>query len=379
MELERPASLPPLDDSDDPLDALLRFGVKQRASDIHFEPYQDSYRFRLRIDGYLIPFSWPGQDLSEPEYSKLLIRIKNLAGMDIAERRKPQDGSFTWKLPDDRKVDVRVSCMPTVEGEKIVLRLLGADRQRWTLEQLGMDAETLQQFRDMLQVPYGMLLVTGPTGSGKSTTLYAAMQTLNDPRVHIVALEDPIEYTIQGVTQIEINTRTGLTFATGLRSILRQDPNIIMIGEIRDRETAEIAIRAALTGHRVFSTLHTSDTVQAIVRLLDMGLEPYLVASALTGVVAQRLLRRVCEVCHGSAANCLHCNGTGYYGRIGVFEILPLSKDMKRLIAKGGTEDELRTLAMQEGVKTLRDVMEAYAREGITDFQEVARWSFARV
>jgi general secretion pathway protein E len=379
LYLEDLASVSKFGGRDDSLNSLLRFAVQKRASDIHLEPYQESYRVRLRIDGSLLHFSLDELSILPSEFHKILIRIKNLAGMDIAERRRPQDGSFIWKLATDCRLDARVSSMPTADGENIVVRLLYSANEQWTLDELGMDRFAIQHFRRLLDAPSGMLLVTGPTGSGKSTTLYAAMQALNDPRVHIVALEDPIEYSIEGVTQIAINPRTGLTFATGLRSILRQDPNIIMIGEIRDRETAEIAIRAALTGHRVFSTLHTTDTILAIIRLIDMGIEPYLVASAVTGVVSQRLLRRICSICKGAQTECSHCNGTGYFGRIGAFEILALSRDLKRMIAKNAAEDELRKIAEHEGLRTLAQVMEDYIKEGITNQQEVTRWSFAKL
>ncbi|UOF90143.1 GspE/PulE family protein [Fodinisporobacter ferrooxydans] len=398
------------------MDELLQFAVEKRASDIHVEPYKHAYRVRLRVDGALftLPESIPAADAQ-----RLIIRLKNLAGMDISEKRRPQDGSFPWIIDNGgdmqekqpHRVDVRISSMPTIDGEKLVLRLLYATNGRLSLEELGMDRSTVQVFRNLLEFPYGMILVTGPTGSGKSTTLYTALQLLNDPRINIVALEDPIEYSIQGITQVEINSRSGITFATGLRSLLRQDPNIIMIGEIRDAETAEIAIRAALTGHRVFSTLHTSDSIQAIVRLIDMGIEPYLVASALRGVIAQRLVRKRCPhgCMHDIPANiqptsdhpatdaphhqtgsydpkfisvdgsmesltCKTCNGTGYAGRTGAFEILPLHASLKRLISQNGSEDELRLLARKQGMEMLDNILLRYVKEGITDSHEMARW-----
>ncbi|MFY9604416.1 MAG: GspE/PulE family protein, partial [bacterium] len=334
------------------VNSLFQQAVRERASDIHLEVQENNVKVRYRIDGVLL------EALTLPKniYAPLLTRIKIMAGMDIAEKRLPQDGRIQVEL-DGREVDMRVSTLPTISGEKVVIRLLDKGSLHWGLDELGFSQANLATFRMMIHRSHGLILVTGPTGAGKTTTLYAALQELDTASQNIVTIEDPVEYHLEGINQVQINNRAGLTFARGLRSILRQDPNIIMVGEIRDRETADIAVRAALTGHLVLSTLHTNDGAGALTRLLDMGVEPYLVASAVMGVVAQRLVRVLCPHCRTveeippgarvrdtlgvgpedpltlyRPAGCSYCNYIGYRGRIAITEVLVMTRELEKLV-----------------------------------------------
>ncbi|MBI3616445.1 MAG: type II/IV secretion system protein [Candidatus Omnitrophica bacterium] len=368
---------------------LLSDAIRARASDIHLEPERDIFRVRFRVDGILREATVLPKHLE----SAIVSRVKILAGLDIAERRKPQDGRFRVAM-EGHEVDLRVSVMPAIDGETVVLRLLDTKGLQIGLAELGMDPELLSRYQDLLKRSWGIVLVTGPTGSGKTTTLYASMATLNATEQNIVTIEDPVEYRLHGVRQIPVNPGVGLTFATGLRSILRQDPNVIMVGEIRDRETAEIAIQAALTGHLVFSTLHTNDAATAVTRLLDMGIEPFLVASSLIGVAAQRLVRTVCPDCKvadptqeeagkrlgiGAAGHwmkgkgCRKCSQAGYRGRIGIFELMVMDEEMNRLTIGKSSSGQLKSHAVGKGMRALREDGLAKAAAGVTTLDEVLR------
>ena len=362
------------------------------ASDIHLEPFEDSLRVRYRIDGILYDQESPPRRLQ----SAVTSRIKIMAEMNIAERRLPQDGRIRVML-HGRRVDIRVSTVPTVYGESIVMRLLDRSTIFLPLERLGFASETQTGLERLITLPHGILLVTGPTGSGKTTTLYAALDKINAPDKKIITVEDPVEYQLKGVNQIPVKPKIGLSFATGLRHIVRQDPDVIMVGEIRDLETAEIAIQASLTGHLVFSTLHTNDAPGAITRLQDMGCEPYLVSSVLEGVLAQRLIRRICASCrapyeadsadllalglppgewrqplfHGRG--CAECRGTGYRGRSGIYELFTINEEVRSLILRKAPTGEIRHYAMEHGMMTLREDGWAKARAGVTTVQEVLR------
>ena len=350
---------------------LIETAVSRGASDIHIEPLERVSRIRLRIDGLLQVL----QELPLAKHRNLLSRFKVLSDMDIAEQRLPQDGRAEFSL-GEQQVDLRISTLPTINGEKMVIRLLDRAGGCLDLGRLGFTEANSRLYEQMYRAPYGMILITGPTGSGKSTTLYATLKLLNDAEKNIITIEDPVEYHLPGINQVAVHKKIGLTFAGGLRSIVRQDPDIIMVGEIRDRETAEIAIQAALTGHLVFSTLHTNDAVGAITRLVDLGVEPFLVASALRGVVAQRLVRQVCPHCgqlrrategeqtylHRATTGelqlregrgCEHCQGTGYRGRLAVQEVLPVTEELSRLIAAGAEEKELLLQAKEQGYMSL--------------------------
>jgi type IV pilus assembly protein PilB len=370
---------------------ILVQAIKEKASDIHIEPFHRTLKLRYRIDGELIAAESP------PKALQLAItsRIKILAGLNIAERRIPQDGRFRIKVIG-KEVDLRISILPTAYGEKIVIRILDKSSLTGSLEQMGMAEETLGKFRKAIDAPHGMILVTGPTGSGKTTTLYSVLQELNNPRYNIVTVEDPIEYELTGVNQVAVRGDIGLDFATALRSILRQDPDIVMVGEIRDNETADIAVKAALTGHQVLSTLHTNDAAGAITRLDDMGIEPFLISSSVIMTCAQRLIRRVCTNCreefqpepeiferlnmeptegavfyHG--AGCDRCKGRGYLGRLAIVEALPVSEAIRRLIIKRASATVIKTQAVNEGMKTLRMAGIDKALEGATTLEEVWR------
>jgi type IV pilus assembly protein PilB len=370
---------------------ILVQALKEKASDIHIEPFEKVLKLRYRIDGSLIEASSPPKALQLPIAS----RIKILAGLDIAERRLPQDGRFRIRV-SGKEVDLRISILPTVYGEKIVIRLLDKGALSGSVDQLGMDEYTLTQFRKAIDAPHGMILVTGPTGSGKTTTLYSVLQELNNPEYNIVTVEDPIEYQLPGINQVAVKSDIGLDFAGALRSILRQDPDIVMIGEIRDNETADIAVKAALTGHQVLSTLHTNDAAGAITRLDDMGIEPFLISSSVLLCCAQRLVRRICPNCreefqpepemlekleiadapdtlfyHG--AGCDRCKKRGYLGRAAIIEVLPVSETIRRLIIKRASAAVIKNQAVTEGMKTLRMVGIDKAREGITTIEEVCR------
>jgi len=370
---------------------ILAQAVKEGASDIHIEPFHNTLKLRYRIDGELVPAESPPKALQLAVTS----RIKILAGLNIAERRIPQDGRFLIRVLG-KEVDLRISILPTSHGEKIVIRILDKTALTGSVDKMGMDQETLAKFRKAIDAPHGMILVTGPTGSGKTTTLYSVLQELNNPQYNIVTVEDPIEYELAGVNQVAVRSDIGLDFASALRSILRQDPDIVMVGEIRDNETADIAVKAALTGHQVLSTLHTNDAAGAITRLDDMGIEPFLISSSILMTCAQRLVRRVCTNCqeefvpedeiveklglkdtkeavfhHGTG--CDRCKGRGYLGRLALIEALPISEAIRRLIIKRASAAIIKNQAMSEGMKTLRQVGIEKAFEGITTLEEVWR------
>ncbi len=370
---------------------LIENAIGAEASDIHIEPFEDTLRVRYRLDGILFEQEAPPRRLQAAVTS----RIKLMAEMNIAERRLPQDGRIRVTL-HGRRVDIRVSTMPTVHGESIVMRLLDRASVFLPLEKLGFAPDTLARFDALIKRPHGILLVTGPTGSGKTTTLYGALDKINSTDLKIITVEDPVEYQLKGVNQIPVKPKIGLTFATGLRHIVRQDPDVILIGEIRDLETAEIAIQAALTGHLVFSTLHTNDAPGAITRLQDMGVEPYLVASVLEGVLAQRLLRRVCQACRtpdapnaadlealgieGAAGaelwrgrGCDECRGTGYRGRTGIYELFPITEDARSLILRRAPSRDIRRQAVEHGMVTLRLDGWRKACAGVTTVEEILR------
>jgi general secretion pathway protein E/type IV pilus assembly protein PilB len=370
---------------------ILRQAVGRRASDVHFEPLERRFRVRYRIDGVLQEGGDPPAHLQRPVVS----RLKIMAGMSIAEKRLPQDGRARISV-GGRPLDLRVSSLPTVHGESVVLRLLEPESLRLGLAELGLHRDDQQTLGRLLALPDGIVLVTGPTGSGKTTTLYACLHHLNQPDRKIITVEDPVEYQLAGINQVPVRREAGMTFAAALRAMLRQAPDIIMVGEIRDRETAESAIHAALTGHLVFSTLHTNDAAGAVTRLIDIGVKPFLVASALRAVVSQRLVRRICPACarpqalaspavaaltstpadaaggtlrHG--AGCPACEGTGYRGRLGMFELLAVDEEMQRLIHAGAGAARLRAHARAAGMRTLREDGWRKAREGLTTIEEV--------
>ena len=370
---------------------ILVQAVKEKASDIHIEPFQKTLKLRYRIDGELIMAESP------PKALQLAItsRIKILAGLNIAERRVPQDGRFRIKVLG-KEVDLRVSILPTAYGEKIVIRILDKAALTGSIDQMGMDESTLEKFKKAIDAPHGMILVTGPTGSGKTTTLYSVLQELNNPQYNIVTVEDPIEYELTGINQVSVRNDIGLDFASALRSILRQDPDIVMVGEIRDNETADIAVKAALTGHQVLSTLHTNDAAGAITRLDDMGIEPFLISSSVIMACAQRLVRRICTNCreefvpepemferlgmavpegatffHGSG--CDRCKHRGYLGRVAIIEALPVSEAIRRLIIKRASAAVVKNQAISEGMRTLRMIGIDKAIEGITTLEEIWR------
>jgi type IV pilus assembly protein PilB len=370
---------------------ILAQAVKEKASDIHIEPFHNTLKLRYRIDGELVPAESP------PKALQLAItsRIKILAGLNIAERRVPQDGRFRIRVLG-KEIDLRISILPTAHGEKIVIRILDKASLGTNIDQMGMDADTLAKFRKAIDAPHGMILVTGPTGSGKTTTLYSVLQELNSPEYNIVTVEDPIEYELSGINQVAVRSDIGLDFSSALRSILRQDPDIVMVGEIRDNETADIAVKAALTGHQVLSTLHTNDAAGAVTRLDDMGIEPFLISSSILMACAQRLVRRICTNCkedfvpepelieklgqtdnkntvfyHGTG--CDRCKGRGYLGRAALIEALPVSEAVRRLIIKRASAAVIKNQAVTEGMKTLRMVGIEKALEGITTLEEVWR------
>lgn len=367
---------------------IIENAVKDRASDIHIEPGELTVRARYRIDGVL----YEKEVLPMRTYSAISSRIKLLAQMNIAERRLPQDGRIKASF-SGKEIDIRVSTLPTIHGESIVMRLLDKGTAFVTLEDLGFDRVILDIYEQMIKRPYGMILITGPTGSGKSTTLYASLDKINTPEKKIITIEEPVEYLMPGINQIQVRPKIGLTFAGGLRHIVRQDPDVIMVGEIRDMETAGIAIHAALTGHLLYSTLHTNDAPGAVTRLMDMGIENYLVASTLIGVIAQRLVRKICEHCAESrpvtgdavkrlderieriwhGAGCEHCAGTGYRGRIGIFEMLPVEDEIRNLIMERATVKEIKDMAMSLGMRTLREDGIQKVIRGVTTIDEVLR------
>jgi general secretion pathway protein E len=348
------------------LNALLMQAARDGASDIHIEPYERHSSVRFRIDGTLREVVSPNRAL----HAALISRLKIMADLDIAEKRLPQDGRISLRL-GQRAIDVRVSTLPSAHGERAVLRLLDKSESRLTLEAVGMQGHTLQGFTQLLSQPHGIVLVTGPTGSGKTTTLYAALQQLDAARFNIMTVEDPIEYELSGIGQTQVNPKIDLDFAKALRAILRQDPDIIMIGEIRDHETAQIAIQASLTGHLVLATLHTNDAVSAVTRLTDMGIEPFLLSSSLLGVLAQRLVRKLCGQCQGKG--CSHCGQTGYQGRTGIFELLSTNDSLRSLIHDKASESALRDAAKGNGMRSLRDDGQRLVDAGITSAEELLR------
>jgi len=368
---------------------LFSRALESRASDIHIEPFEHQLKIRYRIDGILHEIDPPPRHLK----AAIISRLKILAQLNIAERRLPQDGRIKVKVAG-KDVDLRISTIPTLYGESVVIRLLERSQIFTDLESLGFPADMLDRFGAMIAKPHGMILVTGPTGSGKSTTLYCALQKINDPGKKIITIEDPVEYQLNGVNQIHVKPQIGLTFANGLRSIVRQDPDVIMVGEIRDPETAEIAIQAALTGHLVFSTLHTNDAAGAVSRLLEMGVEDYLLASALLGVLAQRLVRKLCFACRKEVAlpsssaqefvgnvprtvwdavGCDACSSTGYLGRLGIFEWLQATPEMCKLVIQHADANSIRALAISQGMRLLRDDGWQKVRDGVTTLGEVLR------
>lgn len=376
---------------------ILEFAIKARASDVHIEPEEDKTRVRYRIDGIL------HEKLILPKkvHEAVISRIKILSGMKIDEKRIPQDGRFNFRA-GEQEVDLRVACMPSSHGEKIAMRLLQKTGGVVDLPELGLRGLALKNLQDSILRPHGIIIVCGPTGSGKTTTLYSAISRINTTKVNITTLEDPVEYEISGVNQVQINPAAGLTFASGMRSLVRQDPDIIMVGEIRDRETTELAIQAALTGHLVFSTLHTNDASGAIPRLLDLGAEPFLLASSMTCIVAQRVVRRICLDCkekytpppevvadikkilgklyHSKdkislyrGKKCPKCNETGYYGRVGIFEVMPVSEKIGRLILERPASESIEKQAVEEGMITMKQDGYLKVVEGITTIEEVLR------
>jgi len=377
------------------VNTMITQAVREGASDIHIEPDAEVLRIRYRVDGILREVMTPPRNLQ----AGVVSRIKIMADLDIAEKRVPQDGRIQMKV-GDRDVDIRLSTLPTIFGEKMVMRLLDKSSLLLGLEDLGLMTDTLAKFEKMIRRPYGLLLVTGPTGSGKTTTLYAVLNRISSIERNVITIEDPVEYQIKYINQVQVNLKTGVTFANGLRAILRQDPDVVMVGEIRDTETASIAIQAALTGHLVFSTLHTNDAAGAVARLVDMGAEPFLVASSLIGVLAQRLVRKVCAHCKGpftptpdlikslnldklmggprelrlvKGAGCQQCRNTGYSGRMGIYELLPIDEAIRNLIVAKASSGAIRSQAIQSGFAGLRLHGMAAALKGLTTLEEVLR------
>jgi general secretion pathway protein E len=373
---------------------MLVRALESRASDVHIEPFENQLKVRYRIDGILHEVDSPPRQLK----AAVISRLKILAQLNIAERRLPQDGRIKTRLAG-KDIDLRIATVPTLYGESVVIRLLERGQIFTELDTLGFPPEPLARFHEMILKPHGMILVTGPTGSGKTTTLYGALQKINDPGKKIITIEDPVEYQLGGVNQIHVKPQIGLTFANGLRSIVRQDPDVIMVGEIRDAETAEIAVQAALTGHLVFSTLHTNDAAGAISRLLEMNVQDYLLSSSLLGVLAQRLVRRLCPGCRKEvpfagvegltedapvrngealrtvweAVGCNACSGTGYLGRVGIFELLPVTSEICKVIVQRADAGAIRALAAQQGMRLLREDGWDKVRQGVTTLAEVLR------
>ncbi|MCX7805614.1 MAG: GspE/PulE family protein, partial [Planctomycetota bacterium] len=379
------------------LNLVLMTAINDKASDIHFEPFENEFKIRYRVDGALLEISPPPKQLALP----IISRIKVLANMDIAEHRVPQDNRIELTIRNN-PIDLRVSTLPCVFGESVVMRVLDRSVVSLDLERLGMRDEELQFFKDIVQRPNGIVLVTGPTGSGKTTTLYSALNEANSPEVKIITTEDPVEYDLDGIVQVPINEAIGVTYANCLRSILRQDPDKILVGEIRDKETAEIAIEASLTGHLVFSTLHTNDSASTLTRLLDMGVEPFLIAATLEAVIAQRLVRVICTKCKAPytpseealmelqlkpedvegkvfyyGRKCEHCNKTGYKGRNAIFEIMQMDSRMRELILARKSTEVLRAEAIASGMRTLRESGILKIFDGVTTIEEVVRQTLA--
>lgn len=377
---------------------LIFNAVELRASDIHFEPFEKEFKVRYRIDGVLHEVEFPPSRLQ----AAIISRVKIMAKLDIAERRLPQDGRIKLKI-SDKEIDFRVSTLPTLFGESLVMRILDRETLILDLEQLGLPSDILSQYVDLVSQPYGMILVTGPTGSGKTSTLYTTLAKINSPEKKIITLEEPVEYQLSGINQIQVNPKIGMTFANGLRSIVRQDPDIILVGEIRDKETAEIAIQSALTGHLLFSTLHTNDAVGAITRLLDMGVENYLLGSTLLGIMAQRLVRVICPYCKEPVRpeerllrsmrvtpeetrgvdffigkGCEECRNTGFRGRTAIFEYLPVDDDIRKEISTSSSTERIKDVALSKGILTLRQDGWRKIKAGITTISEVLKVTLDR-
>lgn len=378
------------------VNSIIIQAVKSRASDVHIEPYENYIKIRFRIDGQL-------QEVMRAAKQTLPVittRIKIMASMNIAEKRLPQDGRVVLSI-DNKDIDMRVSVLPTVFGEKVVIRVLNKSNFLISKTGLGIDDENMRKIENMIKSPHGIILITGPTGSGKSTTLYTLLSELNTVDRNIITVEDPVEYMMEGVNQIQVNNKIGLTFASGLRSILRQDPDVIMIGEIRDNETAEIAIRAAITGHLVLSTIHTNDSTSSITRLIDMGAQPFLVSTSLIGSIAQRLVRKICTNCKHEyeadenekrilgvpvdrriklykGSGCSLCNNTGYYSRIGIYEVMEFTRDHKNALSRNAGTEVLKDISMQSGMKTLRQSCTELVLKGTTTLEELMKTTYIR-
>ncbi|MEM1071125.1 MAG: GspE/PulE family protein, partial [Planctomycetota bacterium] len=357
------------------VNSLLLDAIQRRASDVHLQPFEETMVVRMRVDGVLNEVRQISKDMQE----EVVSRLKVAGQMNIAEKRLPQDGRATVCV-GKRVIDLRLASMPTSYGERVVVRLLDKSARLYCLAELGMDTHTLERFAEVIHAEHGLVLVTGPTGSGKSTTLYAALQELDTDSRNAVTLEDPIEYQLDGISQTQINTKKGMTFASGLRSVLRQDPDIIMLGEIRDEETAMMAVQSSLTGHLVFSTLHTNDAASAITRMLDLGIEPYLVSSSVLAVLAQRLVRRSCQSCgsndHKSSrvnTSCKDCGGTGYRGREVICELLVIDDAVRELVQNRANATAIRDAGLAAGMTLLRDVGLQKVQQGITTMEEIER------
>lgn len=373
------------------VNSIIVQAIKNRASDIHIEPFENHIKIRFRVDGELHEVMRAARET----LSAIVTRIKIMSGLNIAERRLPQDGRVMITV-DNKDVDLRVSILPTVFGEKIVMRILNRSNFLISMEQLGLAGEEFNIVKNLIHNPYGVILVTGPTGSGKSTTLYTLLNELNTVEKNIITIEDPVEYMMEGINQVNVNNKTGLTFAAGLRSVLRQDPDIIMVGEIRDSETAEIAMRAAITGHLVLSTLHTNDAPSSVTRLMDMGIQPFIVSSSITACIAQRLVRKICPQCRveydastiektllGIPENqqyklykgtgCSYCNHTGYYSRTGIFEIMEFTREHKEAINSNAGNEKIRDISIKHGMKTLRESGIGLVLKGITTVDELIK------
>jgi len=374
------------------MDNLMKEAFLRRSSDIHIEPQENTIRIRFRIDGSLQMFN---MGINVTDGHSLISRIKVLASLDISEQRATQDGGFTYTFPHQakRKIDIRVATAPTRWGERVTLRLLGLETEKLTLTSLGMSPKDLEKFRCAIARPFGVILLTGPTGSGKTTTLYGALREINRPQINIMTIEDPLEYVISGINQLQVGSGTKTTFASALRALLRHDPDVLMIGEIRDYETADIALKASLTGHLVFSTLHTNSAVSAITRLINIGCEQYLIGSSLTAIIAQRLARRLCSKCKKSRnitseekrllgfnesnqkiyepVGCIHCMSTGYRGRVGIFELLWLDEELRNAISGGKSQKALLEMAKSKGFVSLREDGYSKVLEGLTSLDEI--------
>jgi len=375
---------------------IFQKSIANRASDIHIEPYEDCVMVRYRVDGQLIELMKHDKKILAP----LVARIKIISSLNIAEKRVPQDGRISIAL-NKKNYDMRVSTLPAIHGEKVVIRIADKEAFNVTKKELGFFEDDLVKFDDIMDNPHGIVLVTGPTGSGKSTTLYTALRELSKPNVNILTVEDPVECSIRGINQVQVNTKAGLTFGSALRAFLRQDPDVIMVGEIRDGETAEIATRAAITGHLVLSTLHTNDAASSITRIIDMGIEPFVISSSIVGVIAQRLVRRLCPVCKAKhilnenekmllkveaeedikiyePKGCSACSDSGYKGRIAIYEIMNITRAHRELIAKNVTSEDIKQLSISLGMKTLRDNCIRLVQNGTTSIDEMLRVTYSK-